>query len=206
MLKRICPICKSEFRTFPSQNCRFCSHSCASIAQRTRQPRFCIKCGKQLSWSAKGNLCKHCLLSGKAVRAIKNCAWCGKEFQTRQWRVNQGKAIFCSKECQSASFTLLVGDKSPKWRGGLKPRYWGKFWQVIRLWALERSHYCCEMCGANEKRLIVHHLNPYYKARDVFEASSPSALQVLCNSCHAKVENLGKTGGDAKDERDSIQE
>jgi 5-methylcytosine-specific restriction endonuclease McrA len=53
-------------------------------------------------------------------------------------------------------------------------------WKSVRYWALERSGYKCQKCGANAGvSLHVHHLN-----YDHLGHEWPEDLVVLCESCH----------------------
>jgi len=161
----------------------------------------CPSCGRPMSKYAK--TCAFCAGKGSGNISKRNyiekiCEYCKSPFSIPKWRESQGRGRFCSRECKDAYQKLLVGDKSPKWKGGLQPRYWGKFWRVIRLWALERAGYKCQRCGipnSGVRRLIVHHKVPYAKASDVIEACAPENLEVLCEKCHSKVELLGKNRG-----------
>lgn len=56
-------------------------------------------------------------------------------------------------------------------------------WKATRLWALERAHYQCEMCGA--RAVNVHHLT---YARLGHE--HPNDLVSLCRPCHQEEHGL----------------
>jgi predicted HNH restriction endonuclease len=44
------------------------------------------------------------------------------------------------------------------------------------------------VCGANVKRLEVHHIKPMRKCATVAEANTLSNVLVCCSACHAKEE------------------
>ena len=55
-------------------------------------------------------------------------------------------------------------------------------WQRKRLQMLEGANWTCQMCGAKEDTLHVHH-KQYFKGRMAWEYA-PAELLVLCETCH----------------------
>lgn len=64
--------------------------------------------------------------------------------------------------------------------------YWQKLqdprWQKLRLEAMQKSDFCCEMCGNSESMLQVHH-KEYFKGHEPWEYDIEQ-LAVLCKECH----------------------
>ena len=113
---RVCQQCGKEFkRGKPDQ--LYCSQECAWQAQKKREDRVCLQCGKAFHPhnTAKGLYCSH-ECSGIALRT-NMCAVCGK------W-VPSGRR-FCSEECRGAKDAKeRIGyerqfDDMVKWMGRL---------------------------------------------------------------------------------------
>lgn len=61
-------------------------------------------------------------------------------------------------------------------------------WQRVRLLVLERDHFMCVHCQADDNTLHVHHAY-YEKGKDPWEYP-PQSLHTLCETCHHEVESL----------------
>lgn len=77
-----------------------------------------------------------------------------------------------------------VGDKNPNWQGGIQKYVDAAEFREIRKIALRRDKNICQLCGAMDKKLQVHHIVPYRVSMD----NSLSNLISLCSPCHTKVE------------------
>jgi hypothetical protein len=55
-------------------------------------------------------------------------------------------------------------------------------WQKLRLEAMQKADFCCEMCYDKESPLNVHH-KEYFKGHEPWEYHV-NQLAVLCESCH----------------------
>jgi hypothetical protein len=55
-------------------------------------------------------------------------------------------------------------------------------WQKLRLEAMQKSKFCCELCYDEKSTLNVHHKD-YIKGREPWEYGV-TQLTVLCESCH----------------------
>lgn len=63
-------------------------------------------------------------------------------------------------------------------------------WQRKRLQVLEKQDFSCELCGANDKPLHVHH--GYYEKNKKPWEYDDETLHSLCEDCHSKTqEHLG---------------
>jgi len=64
--------------------------------------------------------------------------------------------------------------------------YWQKLkdprWQKLRLEAMQKSNFCCQVCFNNEKTLNVHH-KEYFKGYEPWDYEVEQ-LCVLCEECH----------------------
>ncbi len=183
---KLCIVCRARFTTFPSVAKLYCSPTCAG--QGRRQPRGdCSVCGTGLALRNSTGKCKPCFNKSRAIETLKDCEFCGIQFPVRQWRINQGRGRFCSRECTNQFLTTLTGEESLRWAGG-KDRRRGVGWKVSREWALVRANQLCEQCGAKRRPglLNVHHIKAYKDCVDDVEDNSPNNLIVLCRACHAK--------------------
>ncbi|MEM7801889.1 MAG: DEAD/DEAH box helicase [Chloroflexota bacterium] len=77
----------------------------------------------------------------------------------------------------------------------LRPNDYGPNWQTQRKKALDRDDHTCQMCGATETLLHVHHIRPfrefsYIKGENenYLDANRISNLTTLCPSCHQRAE------------------
>lgn len=60
---------------------------------------------------------------------VRECEKCGAEFETLQWKINQGKGKYCSKECYRLGSRKVEGvEFDGKWFGKHPPNpyYWHK--------------------------------------------------------------------------------
>lgn len=55
-------------------------------------------------------------------------------------------------------------------------------WQRLRIEKLSSTDFCCEICGASNNTLHVHH-KQYFKGREIWEYSFHE-LATLCENCH----------------------
>lgn len=145
----------------------------------------------------RSKTCAYCAGKGRgsAIRrnyTIRTCQSCNQQFQIPLWRANQGRGIFCSRDCKDKYQETLKGDKSPRWQGGAFDRR-GIGWKVVREWALIRAQGKCEKCGKElgYHNYGVHHKRPYRLCKDDAEANMMSNIIVLCRSCHSKTDKLG---------------
>ncbi len=164
--------------------------------QKNFQP--CPVCGQAKSVGAK--TCAACAGKGRGALprkkfVIQICKNCKAEFQMPEWRIKQGRGIFCSRECANKYLTTLRGNKSLRWsNGGSHIRRRGIGWKTAREWALIRAQGKCEKCGKiiTPHDYGIHHIKPYRLFRNDYEANLMSNLIVLCRSCHSKTDRLGK--------------
>jgi 5-methylcytosine-specific restriction endonuclease McrA len=61
---------------------------------------------------------------------------------------------------------------------------YGKSWDEVREWVLERDNHTCQECGATSCELHVHHLENLVWFKTTKDAHNPSNLQTLCEDCH----------------------
>lgn len=158
----------------------------------------CPKCG-----GLKGRRAKTCgKCAGKGYKGngptavTMVCEYCENEFLLPQWRVNQGRGRFCSKECKDQFLTTISGPDHIKYTGRNAPaKYSGANWKRARAAVIERADNKCEFCGISldeVKRYAVHHIIGAHEFDSVADAHFADNLAVICQSCHAKEHNLGK--------------
>lgn len=61
-------------------------------------------------------------------------------------------------------------------------------WQKLRLEVMNRSDFCCEICGDGGSTLHVHH-KEYIKGKEPWEYS-PGQLASICDDCHSEIHSL----------------
>lgn len=75
-------------------------------------------------------------------------------------------------------------------RGKFSAGYSHPNWQRKRLEVMSERGFSCDACGDRDSLLHVHH-KVYEKGKAVHEADSEN-LEVLCKSCHERVEEMVK--------------
>jgi len=69
--------------------------------------------------------------------------------------------------------------------------YWQKLkdprWQKLRLEAMQKSDFCCDMCSDGKSTLNVHH-KEYFRGYEPWEYRIEQ-LAVLCEECHKNLHN-----------------
>jgi len=196
-----------------NNNCKEIVFGSDTAERKRYQKNFppCPKCGTPMNTRSK--TCARCAGKGRGSLSrkrlvVRKCKFCRNNFSIPLWRQNQNRGYFCSRECVNKYQKTLIGVKSRKWRGGTNPRFGSRStaWKVAKLWAMAREKRKCQKChkiisGFNA---IIHHIKPYSKCKDHIEAFGPQNIMLLCRSCHAKIENLGRNkrrkGGDAYDD------
>ena len=76
-------------------------------------------------------------------------------------------------------------------------------WQRKRLEVMEREDFACELCGATDKTLNVHH-ERYERGRMPWDYPS-EALHCLCEPCHRKEHGIEDAAEKAERERARIR-
>ena len=162
------------------------------VANRVTTGNCCRVCHK-IYWILRSrqlkDFCsKKCKTEDSRLKRLKNCKYCGKQFN----RLFHPNKKFCSKDCQCSWQSTLVGTKSPSWRGGIKKdsdrrkSIEGMRWK----WSVfKRDNYTCQQCGQYRGKIEAHHLKPYCNYIDLrYELSNGLTL---CHDCHKKTENYG---------------
>jgi len=165
--------------------------------QKDFQP--CPKCGTPMSTYSK--TCAACAGKGRGSLVRKKlvkikCKNCKANFVIPVWRTKQNRGYFCSRECVNEYQKTLRGVKSPRWKGGTNKRYGSRStaWKVAKLWAMERENGKCQKCKKKVQGYdaIIHHIKPYSDCKNYIESFGPKNILLLCRSCHAKIEHLGR--------------
>ena len=172
--------------------------------QKMFQP--CPQCGHTMNSRAK--LCGACSPRGRGLNAkvvTLVCKYCQEQFILPEWRYNQGRGSFCSKDCKDKFLTTIKGQDHHKYTGrNVNAPYQGTNWKQAKRAVLERANGRCEWCGvefSKVKKVSIHHHIGSHKFATKDESHYPDNLSAICQSCHAKFHGLGKIpkkkGGDA---------
>lgn len=168
--------------------CQKCSNSKGSRASKpsrvTGQHKNCLLCFGTF-WSFKSDKRKFCSAAcgNKSKRRYeketRECRFCKSSFVFSSKPFSNSPGNYCSIKCRNdgyASGAVSYGHK------GLRPR-----WRSIRDKFIKKNDFC-NQCGTQEKKLQVHHINPYRSSKyDGLEN-----LITLCVPCHSKHEKFSK--------------
>lgn len=151
------------------------------IDGRSIRPKYCIDCGKKISYSAKK--CIPCANKGEKGARYKD----GRTLR-KNYCVDCGKKIgYQSERCYSCANT---GYHHPNWQGGKSNLpYPFEFNIQLRNEIRERDNYTCQKCGMTEEnhlklfqeKLHIHHID-YDKMN-----SKKNNLIALCIQCNSEV-------------------
>jgi 5-methylcytosine-specific restriction endonuclease McrA len=208
-----CDECGSDFSVRQSrvEDARFCSHECAIVSNsRDRRERVtvpCAGCGSEFEThpyrtEISDNLfCSQSCYSdwrdGRPMPENENsveteCDWCGEVFKKQRAKYERTERHFCDFNCfQSWHSENMVGEASPRWKGGPAP--YGKGWtQQKREAVRERDSHECQDCGLTSEehheqygeKLHVHHIRPAREFDDPEKRNAKENLITLCHGCH----------------------
>ena len=166
-MKKICPVCSVEFKTYPNWVKRgggkYCSRKCRGLAKRNRTARI--------------------------------CEVCDKAFKVKPSTIKFSGAKYCSHKCMHIGQTgiskpSIQGSKAPNWRGGIQfLPYPFEFNNILKEKIRKRDHYVCQLCELTEEEhiliyaysLVIHHID-YIKKN-----CKDNNLITLCNQCNSRV-------------------
>lgn len=149
--------------------------------KNTQVTKVCQKCGvefKVKSYRADtAHYCSKACWSSRNPPQARQCAYCGKVFNSRDKR-----SIYCSRSCGRKA---LVGEKATAWKGGKaayrrRSQYRGDLakWRKA---VFERDNYTCQQCG-KKGDIHAHHIKPLAKFPDL--ALDVDNGLTLCVTCH----------------------
>lgn len=156
-----CDICGKPFQARPKKKQRYCGVECRNLADRTRQERTCLICGKKFTKvpaviaTGRGKYCSNeCRYVAESLnrRAENSPFWKGGA------RINRG----------------------PNWSSQRR---------LARQRDGNVCQYCQRAPKPGEKRFHIHHIVPYRAFDGDYEAANHlSNLITLCPQCHKKAE------------------
>uniref|UniRef100_A0A6M3LWH2 Putative HNH endonuclease n=1 Tax=viral metagenome TaxID=1070528 RepID=A0A6M3LWH2_9ZZZZ len=176
----------------------FCSAKCTGEFQRKRLTVSCSYCGKEVEvchcWIGTYEK-KFCNIGcyGKwrsdnmkgennpryTEKQLVACNYCGKTAMV--YPCHAVNNYYCDEVCSTKwRIAHFSGEGNPNWQGGFS-QYAPGFNGALREEIKKRDNYTCQLCGATEVELAVHHIN-YDKDNHL-----PSNLISLCtNTCHSR--------------------
>lgn len=166
---------------------RFCSIQCRWKSVRPDdlpESRPCLECGSAFRPTVNRRLyCSQACHAASVRRQDRECGWCGLAFNAKRHRA-KGAKVYCSRRCKADA---TVGPNHPLWVEVRPVDDRGPGWEALAESIRERDGRSCQRCGAGEtdRRLDVHHVEPYRVARN----NHPDNLVSLCASCHKVVEH-----------------
>jgi hypothetical protein len=96
---------------------------------------------------------------------------------------------FITKDSYKKASKSNSGINHWNWKGGVTPLIIQKNnkndWKILREKVYERDGRKCRICGASDKRLNAHHINPWRLSKD----DSLKNLITVCCHCHGKLEH-----------------
>lgn len=161
--------CKKAYELRSTIQCR-----CDLCGELTRKPiyRFSRYDLHFCDWK-----CKHAY--DISSREDVNCSYCGKDIEIQGCRFKAYGKWFCDNDCKFPYY------HNPEHEA----IYYGKDWKTIRLKALNRDGFLCQICGSNKKdMLVVHHIIPVKEFDTLDQAHDLSNLVTVCRACHCKIE------------------
>lgn len=197
-MKKICQCCNKEYNAKRSSS-KYCSKEC-QIKARTKKVKVqCSYCKKEIERKAChmkyekhfcNNECRGKWMSEnlvaenhpKYIRKTVRCDYCGKKIKIKNYKLEDNKKHYCSRECQYRDFTgrkntkeykhmmreiTPRGENSPHWKFEKtdEERLIGRATPEDHEWrvrVLERDNYTCQVCGKRGGDLCVHHINGYH--------------------------------------------
>lgn len=188
-----CPVCGTLFAPQRINGAngkpkQFCSHQCASIAQR----------GK-----ASTNPATHSKDHKDFVRRHypeMGADWVAEKLNTTKSAICNlanrlgvvlNKSVYRAKVHGAARVNML-GERNPNWQGGGTVAEWGSNWQEQRKKARRRDDHKCQVCNYHSLHIAVHHIKPRrFFLGHMEDSNELSNLICLCNRHHILVE-MGK--------------
>jgi 5-methylcytosine-specific restriction endonuclease McrA len=185
----------------------YCSRKCYDEWQRRNKvSKDCLVCGKTFivppHFSEQRYCSRKCMGIAKTGTnnpfykggELTHCETCGKEFyiQPNRKKVN---ARFCSSGCYGVwrqQSGISSGENNPMYRDGSTMRTYTRLrrkeWKQIADRIRDERGNVCQVCGidGSRKKLPVHHRVPY----DIGQDDSDENLLVVCQSCHATLDNI----------------
>ena len=166
-------------------------HSCAHHA--VKNSKTCPGCGRIIKHTGRtkgAKTCPECAAKFKKPSQVpvehqpreKICPICNKLFMS----AHRGRGIFakyCSKRCSEIAHSILMSGKgNPRYRHGMTPLreqvHSARAFRQFRPLILDRDQHRCVLCGKEETRLEVHHM-------DLIPINNVATnLITLCSKCH----------------------
>jgi hypothetical protein len=166
--------------------------SCASVrpgarpSRKTGTDKPCVLCGRIFyarACEANRRFCsKECSNTAKQryVPEMRTCKTCRQDFQFTPKPKSNNAGNFCSTKCRNAGYLGSYRGKPARNARKHRPG-WASISRRFR-----RFNNFCSGCGTTERRLVVHHIDPYWRSKN----NSDSNLVTLCPKCHGRAELL----------------
>lgn len=111
-------------------------------------------------------------------REVRICASCGASFTWTPRPRSNSSGHYCSRRCRDDAYRAMAPADAVR---GRRPR-----WRSARRAFMAAGNDFCVGCGARDRRLDVHHVEPYRLSRD----DRPRNLVSACRACHRPLDRL----------------
>ena len=218
MIKKLCLVCGTEFKTKPSitkiGSGKYCSRECVYKSQKNKIKKICLTCKKKfLTHPSKikkggGKYCSaKCYNKSKENRVQVTCQICREIFKVRPSVIKKGNGKYCSVECCSKAYIgrhhtektrekmrevakRRRGNKNGNWIDGrsFEP-YTSEFNNQLKELIRLRDGYKCQKCGCPE--LECNRKLDVHHIDYNKKNCLPENLITLCKKCNIPVDLSG---------------
>ena len=125
-----------------------------------------------------------CANESKRVHSVqtKSCKQCGTDFEFSDKPSSNSAGVYCSLKCRNISYLGMRHGKPARNTKTHRPG-WASISRRFR-----KFNDFCSCCGQMQKRLAVHHVDPYWRSKN----NETSNLVTLCPKCHGRLETLSE--------------
>ena len=159
--------------------CTICGQQFVPAIWRPKARTCSIKCNQRRQDARR----RESRLQWKPDGPSRPCVTCGTEFVPLKY--GGKRQLHCSALCRGRAANRAASKRNPH-----QVRDRARRWKLNGNWklALERDNHTCQICGAQKKRLTVHHRDG--SGEDTSPNHDLDNLMSLCYSCHNKLHRV----------------